>query len=89
MMMIFCTVLVLPIIFNFSQFSALEGQFGYFVNKFSLGNLGGAHTQCVQVPYMSQQAHFALNCQSGIIDLDSLDHRTGSKLFQIGIINTS
>ena len=39
-----CTMVMIPLLWHFSTFDALSGQFGYFVNRFSLGNMGGSHT---------------------------------------------
>lgn len=43
-LMIFCSILVLPILWYSASFEAHQGQTGYFITKYSIGNMGGAHS---------------------------------------------
>ena len=41
-LMLILTVFILPLLLHYSSFEALDGQWGYFASRFSLGNLGGS-----------------------------------------------
>ena len=90
-LMLFCLIVTIPLMSLFAKCSALEGQPGYMTNRFSLGNMGGSRTHCTQVLYASKpDAKLNLQCGTGsVFNLDSLDDKTGTDLFEVGIINQS
>ena len=85
--MLMCMLVTAPMMISFANLEALDGQAGYFINRFSLGNLGGSMTQCSNVAYTEQGARFNLLCNSGVINVNAIDNKTGKGLFQAGIIN--
>lgn len=86
--MVVCMFVTTPLMFQFANFDSLKGQQGYFINKFSLGNLGGSSTLCTQVDFMESDAHFSLKCNEGLLDLDAIDSKSGYPLYEAGVINT-
>jgi len=49
--------------------------------------MGGSSTYCANVLYTEADARFNLLCNTGVINVDAIDDKTGSKLFQVGIVN--
>ena len=46
-MTILISLVMVPLMFSFAKFSALENLPGYTINQYTLGNIGGAATYCV------------------------------------------
>ena len=86
-LMFMCMLVTIPMMLQFANFEALFGQAGYSINKFSLGNMGGSMTLCIQVPYTEPNSRLNIHCNTGVINLDSIDAKSGKKLLQTGIIN--
>jgi hypothetical protein len=60
------TVLVIPILYFYSQGKAFENHNGYGLLMFSLGNLGQAESQCHH-QFVGIDKEFEYNCQNGKI----------------------
>jgi hypothetical protein len=83
------TVLAIPALTIYSDYSNFESHPNYWLNKYSLGNMGGASTQCSLIPIGVPGGRVDMSCPSGTIDLYAIDSSTGQTLFDIGIINKS
>ena len=46
-------------------------------------------THCAQIPYTEPDARLFLQCNTGMLNIDAIDRQTESRLFDIGIINSS
>ena len=50
-LMLLCMLVTTPLMIKYGSFDSLQGQIGYQINRFSLGNLGGSMTHCSQFYY--------------------------------------
>ena len=46
-------------------------------------------THCSTIPYMERGSKFNLQCNTGVLNVDAIDQKTETELFQVGIINKS
>ena len=46
-------------------------------------------THCAQIPYKEPDTRLVLQCNTGVINIDAINSQTESKLFDVGIINSS
>ena len=58
--MLLISCLAIPMMYYFSTFNGTKGQVGYYFSQFSLGNIGGAKTYCIQAPYDEEQSSMIL-----------------------------
>lgn len=84
-MMIFISIVTLPVLFIFSSYSNLSASATYMFDKFSLGNMGGSSIACGQVPLAVPGAVLSLSCKTGTIQTTAITS-DGSLAFQSGII---
>lgn len=73
-MFICITFFMLPLFYGYSQNEVLglKNESKYAINQFSLGNLGGASTLCVQKRVGTKEVK--LTCPSGIMNVGSKVH---------------
>merc|ERR1711893_564504 len=83
----YISVVVLPLMITLSTFDGLSSLPKYYFSQFSLGNIGGASSVCVQENLMTHAAAFRLECTQGlVIDLDAKGKNSDELIFDSGII---
>ena len=80
-LMLFCMCIMVPLMLKYASHDALAGHPSWYIMKFSLGNMGGSNTFCTHVPYMDTEAHFNLQCNTGVLSEEALDFKTEKELF--------
>jgi hypothetical protein len=63
-------IFTMPVQFLYSGYDGLKGQPGYAINKYSLGNLGGAESLCKIGPVDTDR--LPLSCNMGLMNADNL-----------------
>jgi len=72
-MMMFLSLLSIPLMFKFASFSGLQGSASYSLSQYSLGNLGGSNTQCSHSPFITSLSKVEFSCSTGTLDTSAID----------------
>jgi len=72
-MMLFLSLLAVPLMFKFASFSGLQGSATYSMSQYSLGNLGGANTLCSHSPFITNLSKIDFSCSTGTLDTSAID----------------
>ena len=83
---IILSCMAIPLMVFYSQFSGTYGQVGYLFSQFSMGNMGGASSYCVQTRFNQKKSSVILQCTTGLLDLDAVSDLTEEPIFDVGII---
>ena len=88
-MMCLISLFSIPLMMVYSSADALQQTTGYWLSKYSIGNLGGSQVECYQAMYTTLGSRIDIQCPAGLIDLKSVAASNGKEVFDAGIIQSS
>lgn len=84
------SLVTIPLMGTFASFTALENYPGFSMNKFTLGNIGGADAFCQQSSFDLAASAFTVECKGGaVINMDAIASNTNKPIFDAGILSSA
>jgi len=82
------SLVTIPLMGTFASFDALESYPNFSMNKYTLGNIGGADAFCQQSSFDLAASAFNIECKGGaVINMDAIAQNTNKPIFDAGIIS--